>query len=271
MSLLRTALLASLLASPGAALAAPPRVQAEAAHLVLGDKAALPLTVTPSRPGAVLRAAANAGTLAELPAEKGGEVGGARRFVYRPPPGRAPRTALLAFWEEGEGAPELAVHRVPLHGRLSLKVATRPGAEVTVQVAGRDFGPVRASRAGGAAVDVEVPPDVTRAQVEARSAQQVKRTELPIDVPATSPLWVLMVPETLSGSRPSHLFVVHTGALNAPMLEFVSRGLRLQRVKVFRDRALFRVERVQDGRAPHLEVRVAGEAGAEAVLDPAEG
>lgn len=246
------------------AAAAPPQVSAAAPHLALGESAQLELTVTPTRPEAVVRALASVGTLEP----QGATTGPQRRFLYRPPAERVPRVALLAFWEEGGNPLDLAVHRLPLHGRLALRVSTRPGAEVTVQVAGRDFGPVRAPRAGAATVEVEVPPGVGTAQVRARSGRLEKTTQMPLEVPAVNPLLAFLAPPDLQEGRPSHLWVLHTGTLRGPMLEFSSRGLKLERVRFLRDRALFRVERVQDGRAPHLEVRVGGEPDAEAILDP---
>jgi hypothetical protein len=247
------------------ATAAAPQVRTASPHLVLGQTPTLDVTVVPTRPDAVLRAMANAGTLEP----QGPAAGPERRFTYRPPTERVPRVALLAFWEEDAAAPELAVHRLPLHGRMALKVATRPGAQVTVQVAGRAFGPVRATRSGDATVDVEVPPGATSAQVRARTARQEKATELPIAVPPSNPLLAVLTPSELEPGRPSHLWVVHAKALPGPLLEFTTRGVTLERVRFLRDRALFRVLPVKDGREPRIEVRIAGAPDAAVVVEPA--
>ncbi|MCI0572646.1 MAG: hypothetical protein L0Y66_17980 [Myxococcaceae bacterium] len=253
MVLSRSWVLAVVLCAP-VAHAAAPRVVTSAPYLVLGEETAVHVTVVPTRPDAVLRAVTNAGALLPLAPTTGPE----RHFTYQPPPERVPRIALLAFWEEGSGAPELAVHRLPLHGRMILQVRTRPGAEVMVKVGGHDFGPVRASRAGTIGVDVEVPPGVTSAQVRARASGQERRTELPIELPRSNPLFAVLTSAWPDAQHPSWLWVLHAQSLPGPMLEFTSRGVRLERVRFFKDRALFRVTQVQDGREPFLEVRLAG-------------
>jgi hypothetical protein len=75
----------------------------------------------------------------------------------------------------GQGFPQVAIvsavvgeragfTAVPLHGRGEALVRTRRGAEITVRIGERSFGPARADDAGLARVPVEVPPGVRSAR-----------------------------------------------------------------------------------------------------------
>lgn len=113
---------------------------------------------------------------AELPSVRlstsTGEVGpleplgeGRFRAVYRPPQARFPQVALFAA-RAGYGPTETRAYAaLPLLAKSNLKLLTKPRTEVTVTVAGRNFGPVRADKKGNATVPVEVPPGHAEAQV----------------------------------------------------------------------------------------------------------
>jgi hypothetical protein len=103
-----------------------------------------------------------------------GPVEGARvRLRYRLPSGGFPRVACLLLWREGMQQP--AVLRVPLHGRAVLPIRTRPHAQVTIRVAGREFGPTPSDRRGRLSMEVLVPPGVTEARAVAVDARGLRR------------------------------------------------------------------------------------------------
>jgi hypothetical protein len=99
---------------------------------------------------------------------------------------RSAGMAWLADWEiPKRGPPEVAIVSafdgdrcgfvaVPLAGWVNLKVKSRPGEEVELEVGHERFGPVRAGAAGLAELPVLVPPGARRAW----------RGETPVEIPA---------------------------------------------------------------------------------------
>jgi len=263
---LRPLLLSSLVLWAPAALAEAPRVACDTPFLVLGGTASTTCTVHPTVAGAPVRSAANVGRLEALP-----DTGdGASHFRYVPPEGRVPRVALLAFWQErGSEAPEVALQRLPLHGRMALQVRTTPGARVRVEVAGREFGPTRAAKDGRASVEVEVPPGTTSAAVHAHTRHQEKTTQVPIEVPATNPLLAVLTGGALAPTHPGYLWLAHAEALPGRQLEFVSRGVKLERLRFWRDQALFRVVPTGQTKTVRIEARLTEDLEAQAVVEAA--
>jgi hypothetical protein len=99
-----------------------------------------------------------------------GKVEGVRRLPgggfaarYRPPPERYPQVALVgALARTAKGLLDgwLAI---PLSGQGEARVHTTPGAEITLRVGERSFGPRRADAQGLAVIPVVVPPGVREA------------------------------------------------------------------------------------------------------------
>lgn len=135
------------------------RITAEPPRLLLGRDAGAELRI---------QAPPEVEELAVLPSA--GRVEGVRRLSgggftarYLPPPDRAPQVAILAaLGRTARGAVDgwLAI---PLSGQGEARVRTAPGAEITLDIAGRAFGPRRADAQGVAVIPVVVPPGVTEA------------------------------------------------------------------------------------------------------------
>jgi hypothetical protein len=259
------ALLVTLLGAAPASTPAP-RVTCDAEQILLTDAPApLHCTVKTVAGGGPLRASSNVGTLEAKGPAKGRE----RRFVFQAAEGRVPRVALLAFWHESPGAqpPEVALVRVPLVGRQTVSINTRPGASVEVMLGARQFGPVLASSDGKVQVDIEVPPDATVASVVARSARQEKQDRLPIEVPPSNPLLTILSPGKLARGESAWLWVLHQDTLPGRQLEFTHRGLTFRRVRFLRDRGLFQVTAEPEAREARIEVRLADVPEAQVILE----
>jgi hypothetical protein len=147
---------------------------------------------------------------------------GPREFAarYVLPTGRFPQAAILAAeWAApaagalpGAGAATGASALrgfviVPLRASASVSFRTDPGAQVTVTVGGRDFGPHLAGRDGLVEVPVVVPPGVGEAR--ARSANAAGRaSEQVVDLaPPDFPRLLLLVPLILPAGQPAEIVV----------------------------------------------------------------
>lgn len=115
---------------------------------------------------------------------------------------RAPGFAIvavaipLADGREARGAATIA-----LVGRGALPTTTAPGASVTVEIAGRSFGPVIADARGRADVPVEVPPGVTTATVHSVDRYR-RKTAREIELPRPPyPLALAVGPVRLRGGE----------------------------------------------------------------------
>lgn len=248
--------LASVLALllPLAALAAP-EVLSAPESLLLQEGASAEIVLRSSLP---LRAATNLGQL--TPVSRSGDK---HHYRYTPPDSRAPALAHLAFWSDQEGeapelamAPELTVLRLPLLGRTELEVATEPRATIRVEVGGRTFGPVRATAGGEAKVPIEVPPDTISAKVLAVNGRLQTERWVSLEMPPYNPLLITMGPDPMPREG-GWVWVLHVDRLEGRALELISRGLRLERVKILRDRALFRVLPAETASEVRLQARLA--------------
>ncbi len=125
-----------------------------------------------------------------------GRVEGTR---FLPGPRREPGVAVIAA-EDGAGRRGAA--RLRLVGRGGLKTHTSPGAEVTVIVAGVEFGPVKADRRGDAVVPGDVPPGEGHAIVVA-VGREGHSTQRAVELPGASlPPGLLLAPaELAAGAR----------------------------------------------------------------------
>jgi len=162
-------LLVALLLPPAAR--AESTIEFEGGPIVLGraPQAAALVRVEEEEKALPLRLAASAGSFGEAERVKRGLW----KLAYTPPATRFPQVVIAALWREG-GPLQVEFIRFPLHGVAKLPVKASPGYQVTVEVAGRSFGPVTAGEGGQAVVAVVVPPDAEEAVVSARG--QVART-----------------------------------------------------------------------------------------------
>lgn len=228
--------LAVALALP--AFAAAPSVTAEPATLVLGTGTRVTFTVRTESESRLLEGATSVGTLTRevLPSEH------EAIFRWTPPTTRFPQVALVSFWAPREdGPPEVAVFRLPLTGRTELEVtANEPKARVRVEVAGRIFGPVQADARGHAKVPIEVPPGITSARAYGEiPGGRATSVTVPIQVPPTNPLAVVIAPPTLPPDGKGWLWVLHAAKLDAAKLQVSVQGGEATRERVEPDRALY--------------------------------
>ena len=127
---------------------------ADPARLVLGKDAGAELTVRgPS--GASVTLSASVGTVSAP--RHDGDLWRAR---FTPPPLKAPSVALLLAQFEEDGERQLAWLAIPLSGTDTMEIETRPGSNVSAEVAGATVGPVIADRSGTARLPMIVPPGV---------------------------------------------------------------------------------------------------------------
>jgi hypothetical protein len=98
------------------------------------------------------RLSASVGTISNLRRE----TSDAWTADYLPPPESYPQVAVIAAVAGGE----LSWTALPLSGQGTAVVQTRPGAEISVEIGQRSFGPVKADKRGEAQVPVVVPPGV---------------------------------------------------------------------------------------------------------------
>lgn len=88
---------------------------------------------------------------------------------YSPPSTFFPQVALIAARARVNGALTWAFTSLPLWGQGTVVVRAQPHAKVTLDLAGRKFGPVSADGRGFARVPVQVPPGYSSAEYEGRA------------------------------------------------------------------------------------------------------
>jgi len=147
---------------------------------------------------------ANVGEVTTRPAGQGLVV------LYTPPPERTPDLAIIEATAVVEGRRFRARASVPLVASVKLPGQSEPRSEVTVEVAGRRFGPVKADGRGRFQVRVELPPGVTSAHGE--SVDEIGNRgeqEIEIPVPPVHRLGALEVTPTRWRGQPllARLFV----------------------------------------------------------------
>lgn len=115
------------------------------------------------------------------------------RARYTPPSTRYPQVAMLAVWRDAKAA-DVQLFRLPLLGVARVPVKTGALAQVKVQVAGVDFGPVSADHQGDATVPIEAPPGVREATVIATLLGRTTTSVVPLEVPPYNRLVAAAVP-----------------------------------------------------------------------------
>jgi hypothetical protein len=159
-----------------------------------------PATVTAGSRDARARLRARAPDGREVDARWVTQIGRVEHGAWVPGDRRAPGLAVIAAAApDGNGEEWRGASVVRFIGRGELPTHTEPGASVTVEVAGRIFGPVVADARGDARVTVEVPPGVAQAVVTATDPDgrsTARSVALPV-VPG--PAWVVLPPARLAG------------------------------------------------------------------------
>ncbi|MHB8877103.1 MAG: hypothetical protein ACYC8T_25690 [Myxococcaceae bacterium] len=215
---------------------AAPQVSVKPTRVVLGRDKGVEVRVS-SHGSGNLRAVANVGALRE---QSGGPKG-FQRYFYSPPSDRFPQVAVLLFWVEDGGRPEVKVVRVPLVGRTELEATSEPGATVRVEVAKAIFGPVKADSRGRVAVPIEVPPGTTVATVLAEFRGLSTSRVVPLGVPRANPLTAILTPDKVAADGEGFLVVAHAASFDPAGLEVRVEGGRAERVAADSDRVLYRV------------------------------
>lgn len=200
-----------------------PVVEAEPSRLVLGPSARAEIAVRSAGPA--LHSAVSSGTLT-----RGSSGDGVTHFLWVPPgEARAPLLVLFAFWDvEAPGLSDITVLGLPCAGRTELSIDTEPGARVTVEVGGTRFGPRRADSQGRLRVAVEVAPNVHEARVVAEIAETSKVRVLPL-TPQSSPWLLTLFPERSLDGRPVRALLVVPDTEEAPGMELLAEGARVER------------------------------------------
>jgi hypothetical protein len=225
-------------------------VTAEPSKIVLGVDTRVLLRVRNVPSGAKLHAFVSQGALEPQP----GQVPpGESDFAWTPPGAHVPASALVAFWTEGD-MPDVATIALPLLGRTDVEAHTEPGASVTVELAGRQFGPVKADAKGHSAVPVEVPPNVRSAKVIAESGTQKTTRDVALDVPASDPMAVVFTAEPLLSRSKNWLIVMEAEPIATDALGIQFAGATSALRAGHAGWALYEV--VPDGSPTGVDVRV---------------
>ncbi|MCC6993377.1 MAG: hypothetical protein IT370_01995 [Deltaproteobacteria bacterium] len=142
------------------------------------------------------------------------------RVVLAPPPDTAPQIALVGARVRLAGGAELrAFTAIALTGTARLPVHTEARASVTVEVAGKSFGPVIADLRGDAPVPIEVPPGTTSALARSR-ARRGAMTEQRLELPAPPYPRLLAI-------APSALGAGELGQIDASFIDAAGRATPL--------------------------------------------
>ncbi len=153
---------------------------------------------------------------------------------YRPPPQRYPQVVILHAAAALEGDVYTVPLVLPVHGRDTLKLRTKPHAKLTVTVAGRTFGPARADARGEVELTVLVPPGVDTAIVrsEDRLGNRTTRS-LPLHPPPFPRAFAVVAHPSRSASwadrAPTVLEVIAVTRTGAPLPASEIHGVRAER------------------------------------------
>lgn len=92
------------------------------------------------------------------------------RVRFQAGPERFPRVVLVQVTARRDGRDEHGWLALPVFGRDTLALQTKPSSRVEVRIGGATFGPVRSSAAGRARIPVLVPPGIRTATVQVRDS-----------------------------------------------------------------------------------------------------
>jgi hypothetical protein len=220
--------LALALAAPALPAAARPRITITPSSVILGQTTAVTIEVAGLAGAAAPMADVNVGSVERI--ETAGSV---VRIHYLPPESNAPQVLGLAVWRAGGLEAPVYFFRVPMLGRTQVPVRTRPNSTVKVMVADRVFGPVDSGPRGRVRVSVQVPPGVTRAEVEVTDRSNLtSRKQIRIKQPAYNELMLAIHPLSSGSSVPRFRVTVglagRHGGDGAPRVQVGPRRLELR-------------------------------------------
>lgn len=186
-------------------------IRAEPAHVILGqDEGPITLHIRSKAPPSALHLHSTTGTLGAL--EKVGDD--AYKVLLTPPQKRFPQLAVVSVAQLSEDGspPTVVVASVAYSAAIELKGRVEPGAKMTVVVAGKKFGPVRADAEGRFAVPIVVPPGEAFAQGIARDdLGNTSKSKINLYLPEVHRLHAFMFPErVIAGSKGSAWLYVTT-------------------------------------------------------------
>lgn len=145
---------------------------------------------------------ANGGQIEDVSPE--GEDGFSARWVL--PTRRAPRGVIAVARAETD-PPQIGALHLPLPAVASPAFFTDPGAEVSMQVAGRRFGPKRANARGEVRVPIVVPPGVSIALAHSKNAHgKLAEETVELGVPPFEKA-LLLAPEVAEQGRPAEAWL----------------------------------------------------------------
>lgn len=195
---------------PGAALGKESTLEFEGGMVVLGRSEEFTATVhlgeEEEGPPLPLRLAASVGAFGEARRVRAGVWS----VPYVPPKARTPQVAIAALWREG-GPLQVEFLRFALHGSTRLPVKAGAGSRVTVEVAGRSFGPVEAGADGQAVVPLVVPPGARQAVANVRGQIGATLRTIELETPDGNRLVAVALrpPHAVGNNVPARLLVVY--------------------------------------------------------------
>jgi hypothetical protein len=118
------------------------------------------------------------------------EASGRLRLRYALPTQRHPQRLCLLLWRKGQEHPTSI--RVPLLGRTSVPIRTRPRSQVTFKVGTKTFGPQSSGKTGRLSMAILVAPGLEKGRVVSVDAKGLRNEKLvPIATPAYNQLAML--------------------------------------------------------------------------------
>lgn len=158
-------------------------ISAAPAALVLGQDATANVEITVGGGGGGAEAdvslRASVGTLTNLTALGGGRFAA----LYTAPAGADPGVAVLTVSDRRDPTRTYGHTRITLAAKRDLTVNVRKGSRALVTLAGREYGPVVADKAGKAKVAVVVPPGAAAAEVASLTETDKQTSTLPLNLP----------------------------------------------------------------------------------------
>lgn len=191
--------------------------------VVLGETTSVSVSISAPEPpegeSRPLRLSVNVGRFGPIERLSAGRY----RASYELPTTRHPQVAFVAVWRET--GPEAPIHffRIPLSGRTTLPVRTKPGATVKVLVESQVFGPVIASRRGRAEVPIVVPPGVPEVVATSTTSKVQSRATVDTGVPPYNRLTLAVTPYLVEadGQSSATVHVIYDVSGSPPPIERV--------------------------------------------------
>ena len=199
---------------------------------------------------------------------------GRYRATYELPSTRHPQVAFVAVWRET--GPEAPIHffRIPLSGRTTLPVRTKPGATVKVFVEESIFGPVIAAPNGRAEVPIVVPPGVPEVVATSTTSKLQSQATVDTGVPPYNRLTLAVTPYLVEadGQSSATVHVIYDAKGSPPPMNRVrvtATGGKLTPLGSEENRYRFRFVAPRELRDTKvkLQARIEGDRASEATVE----